>query len=96
MTEANENKTSLAIPIFSNTETDLSTADAELWWPRFILYMDLTQDTDVNGYIDGTTTLFTEKETKLKKLLIWGKGQKAKHSMTRNLHNEPEEAMSIK
>ena len=89
MPESTEHKTSLAIPIFSNTDTDLSTADAELWWPRFILYMDLTQDTDVNGYIDGTTTLSAEKETKLKKLLIWGIGQKAIHSMTRKLHNEP-------
>ena len=96
MQEADEHKTSLAIPIFSNTDTDLSTTDAELWWPRFILYMDLTQDTDVNGYIDGTTTLSTEKETKLKKLLIWGIGQKAIHSMTRKLHNEPIQTMNTK
>ena len=58
--------------------------------------MDLTQDTDVNGYIDGTTTLSTEKETKLKKLLKWGIGQKAIHSMTRKLHNEPIESMNYK
>ena len=79
MPDPTDQKTSLAIPIFSNIDTDITTADAELWWPRFVLYMDLTQEIDVTGYINGTTTLSAEKETKLKKLLIWGIGQK-KHN----------------
>ena len=79
MPDAADQKTSLAIPIFSNIDPDITTADAELWWPRFVLYMDLTQEIDVTGYINGTTNLSAEKETNLKKLLIWGIGQKAIH-----------------
>ena len=44
MLEAGEHKTSLAIPLLNNTDTELSTAEAELWWPKFILYMVPTQD----------------------------------------------------
>ena len=66
MPDAADQKTSLAIPILSNIDVDITTADAELWWPRFVLYMDLTQEIDVTGYINGTATLSAEKETKLK------------------------------
>ena len=50
MPDAADQRTSLAIPIFSKIDTDITTADAELWWPRFVLYMDLTQEIDVTGY----------------------------------------------
>ena len=96
MPGTDEQRTSLAIPIFSSTETDLTTADAELWWPRFTLYIDLKQNINVSKYIAGTGNLDNDKETKLKKLLIWSIGQKAIHAMTRKLHNEPTESMTIK
>ena len=94
MPGADEQRTSLVIPIFSTTETDLTTADAELWWPRFTLYNDLTQSTNVAKYIAGTENLDNDKEVILKKLLIWSIGQKAIHAMTRKLHSKQTESMT--
>ena len=91
-----EHKTTLAIPVFSTTETDLTTADAELWWPRFSLFIDMTQDIDIDKYINGSLTITDDQAAKVKKFLIWGIGQKAIHAMTRRLHNEPLTDMSIK
>ena len=87
MSEAGDNqKTSLAIPIFKNIGTDKATADAELWWPRFILYMDLTQETDVTGYINGTMYRqpVKTKETKFSKSWKIGK----KKSAILKFHND--------
>ena len=58
-----DHKTTLAIPVFSTTETDLTTADAELWWPRFSLFIDMTQDINIDKYLDGTDTLTNEQLT---------------------------------
>ena len=65
-----DHKTTLAIPVFSTTETDLNNADAELWWPRFTLFLDMTQDIDIEGYLKGTVTLTDDQLAKIKRFLI--------------------------
>ena len=52
MPEEAKEKTHRAIPIFSNEDTDLTTEEVELRWPRFIQYIDLTQNIGINRYID--------------------------------------------
>ena len=91
-----DHKTTLAIRVLSKTEIDLKNADAELWWPRFTLFLDMTQDIEVERYLEGTVTLTDDQLAKIKKFLIWGIGKKAIHAMTRRLHNEPLTSMTVK
>ena len=42
------------------TETDLTTADAELWWPRFTHYIDLTQSINVAKFFAGTENIHND------------------------------------
>ena len=38
------------ITIFSDVDTEFTTADTEIWWPEFMLYRDLTHHIAINSY----------------------------------------------
>ena len=81
-----EERTSLTIPILSNIDIELTTADAELWCPRFTLYPDLTQRINVNKYVTGTETIDDGKERKLNKLLIWSMMKNSDEEFSQRFH----------
>ena len=64
--------------MLSNVDKDGTTVDAELWWPRFMLNIDPTQDIAINTYTDRSTTLARAHGTKLREIVIWGMDGKKK------------------
>ena len=49
MSENSEQKASIALPIFSYSDSDLSTIDADLWCLRINPYIELTQEKNINA-----------------------------------------------
>ena len=86
----------ISVPIFSNNDTDLEKAEPELWWPRFVLYLEITMEVDIRKYMDGTENLTDEQIKKIKRLLTWAIGEKAIKVMIRHTHREPWENMTLK
>ena len=91
-----EKRKTFSIPIFVNKNTDISTADAKLWWLKLILYHDLIQNLAINLKMKESATVITEPETKLRKHLLSGNVEKAIQTMTTKVQMEPVTEMTAR
>ena len=51
-----------SIPIFSTVDTVLKKAQAELWWPSFVIFIRITIDVDISKFFAGETVQSEESE----------------------------------
>ena len=72
--------------------------EAKLWWRRFIQYVKMTQDIDVNNMTTDNEILpeFREElEVKIKDIFIWALGEAAVTEMTKIVRDNDPNKMNI-
>ena len=71
--------------------------EAKLWWRRFIQYVKMTQDIDLNNMTTDKEILpeFRELEVKIKDIFIWALGEAAVTEMTKTVRDNDPNKMNI-
>ena len=81
-------------PIFEKKTIE----EAKLWWRRFIQYVKMTQDIDLNNMTTDKEILpeFREElEVKIKDIIIWALGEAAVTEMTKTVRDNDPNKMNI-
>ena len=84
----------ITLPIFEKRTIQ----EAKLWWRRFIQYVKMTQDIDLNTMTTDKEILADyrdELEIKIKDIFIWALGEAAVTEMTKTVRDNDPNKMNI-
>ena len=84
----NKHHQKITLPIFEKKTIQ----EAKLWWKRFIKYVKMTQDLDLNNMTTDEEILpefRDELEIKIKDIFIWALGEAAVTEMTKTVRDDP-------